>query len=210
MLESCLYKRPGFGAEIKWVKRGIYKFCNKCFLLFSHENALAEKENNHEGIVQQTERIFNDYGNSILRLAYSYLHSMGDAEEVLQETLIRFLKTNPVFENKSHEKAWLLRVASNLSKNQIKYNELRSTDELSDNLIADNRKDLSFVWEAVKALPVKYRKAIHLFYHEGYSSAQIAQILGKNESTVRSDLRRGRATLKKLLKEGYDFEESVQ
>ena len=86
---------------------------------------------------------------------------------------------------------------------------MRATDELSDALAAEEREDLSFVWDAVKSLPVKYREVIHLFYYEGYSTAQIAQMLGRKEVTVRSDLRRGRIRLKEILKEGYDFEESL-
>ena len=112
-----------------------------------------------------------------------------------------------IFESENHEKAWLLRVAANLSKNRIRYNKLRETDELNDELIAEEREDLSFVWEAVKSLPVKYREVIHLFYHEGYQTVQIAKLLGRNESTVRSDLRRGREKLKEVLKGEYDFEE---
>ncbi len=154
----------------------------------------------------RAEAILDSYGNSILRYAYSYLHNMSDAEEVLQDTLIQFIKTAPSFENREHEKAWLMRVAANLSKNRIKYNSFRDTDELNEELAAESREDLSFVWEAVKGLDVKYREVIHLFYYEGYSSAQIARLLNKNESTVRSDLRRGRERLKVLLKEEYDFE----
>lgn len=158
-------------------------------------------------IDRQAERLLDTYGNSILRYAYSYLHNRSDAEEVLQDTLLQFLKTAPVLESAQHEKAWLLRVAANLSKNRIDYNAHRRTDELNDELVAEQREDLSFVWDAVKALPVKYREVIHLFYHEGYSTAQIAAILKLNEATVHSHLHRGREKLKELLKEGYDFEE---
>lgn len=113
---------------------------------------------------------------------------------------------NAVLESKGHEKAWLLRVASNLSKNRLKYNSARQTDELMEELIAEERDDLSFVWEAVKSLPEKFRVVIHLFYHEGYQTAQIARILDMKETTVRSNLARGREKLKHLLKEAYDFE----
>ena len=152
------------------------------------------------------EHLLNDYGNSILRLAYSYLHNMADAEEVVQDTMLQYLKTVPVFADRVHEKAWCLRVASNLAKNRIKYNRLRDTDELNEELASENREDLSFVWEAVKALPVKYREVVHLFYHEGYSTAQIAGILKMNEATVRSNLSRGRKQLREVLKEAYDFD----
>lgn len=159
-----------------------------------------------EQINQKAETLLRSYGNSVLRLAYSYLHSMEDAEEILQETLLQYLKTAPVLENEAHEKAWLLRVAGNLSKNRIAYNRIRSTDELKETLVAQQREDLSFVWEAVKGLPVKYREVIHLFYYEGFSTGQIAALLQQKESTVRSHLMRGREKLKLILKEGYDFE----
>ena len=77
----------------------------------------------------------------------------------------------------------------------------RQADQLEETLVAQEREDLSYVWEAVKALPVPYREAIHLFYYEGYSTAQIAQILGWKEATVRSRLKRGREKLKPLLEE---------
>ncbi len=182
-----------------------------CFLaaaLFSTDkNQIEEIKTTHQETVnQQAERMLTEYGNSILRLAYSYLHNMADAEEVLQDTLVQLLKTTPILTTKEHEKAWLLHVAANLSKNRLKYNTTRQTDELMEELIAENQDDLSFVWEAVKALPDKYREVIHLFYHEGYQTRQIAKILHMNESTVRSNLSRGREKLRSMLWEVYDFE----
>ena len=155
----------------------------------------------------RAEKLLDAYGDLLLRYAYSYLHNMADAEEVLQDTLIQFLKTAPVFLRREHEKAWLLRVAANLSKNRLSYNAVRAADELNDELVAENRDDLSFVWQAVRDLPEKYRAPVHLFYHEGYSTKQIAEILQRGEATVRSDLHRGRALLREILKEAYDFDE---
>lgn len=157
-----------------------------------------------EDINAQAARLMTDYGDSILRLAYSYLHNMSDAEDILQESLIQFLKTQPELTDPVKEKAWMLRVAGNLSKNRIKYNKLRLTDELQESLASDQRDDLSYVWEAVKQLPDKYREVVHLFYYEGYATKEIADILGRNESTVRSDLKRGRERLRQILEEGGD------
>ena len=173
------------------------------------EPAEATRTVDRAVINRQAEHILDEHGSSILRLAYSYLHNMSDAEEVLQDTLLRFLKTAPTFENSTHEKAWLLRVAGNLSNNRIDYNKVRATDELSDTLKAEKREDLSFVWDAVRSLPVPFREVIHLFYYEGYSTAEISRMLDRKESTVRSDLRRGRLKLKEILKEACDFEEIV-
>lgn len=192
MTAVCRLRRSGLRAHILHALR----------LLFARK---PEEEAVRQTANAQAARMLDAYGNSILRLAYSYLHNQSDAEEVLQDTLLQFLRTAPVLESPQHEKAWLLRVAANLSKNRLKYNRLRSADELRDTLAAEQREDLSFVWEAVKALPQHSRAAIHLFYHEGCSTAQIASILGRKESTIRSDLRRGRIQLKKILKEAYDF-----
>jgi RNA polymerase sigma-70 factor (ECF subfamily) len=165
-----------------------------------------ETETDTALVKEKAAYFFDRFGNAILRLAYSYLHNTEDSEDVLQETLIRYVQSAPRFENDKHAKAWLMRVAANLSKNRLGYGKTHPTDELNDELVAEQREDLSFVWQAVKALPPRQREAIHLFYQEGYSTAEVAEILGRNESTVRSDLKRGREALKKILKEAYDFE----
>ena len=210
-MECCLVQRKPLWA---WASRGLARFCSALASLWTPAQAIqkpaeAVQTVDRAEINRQAERILDEHGSSILRLAYSYLHNMSDAEEVLQDTLLRFLKTAPAFESSTHEKAWLLRVAGNLSKNRIDYNKVRATDELSDTLKAEEREDLSFVWDAVQSLPVTFREVIHLFYYEGYSTAEISRILDRKESTVRSDLRRGRLKLKEILKEACDFEEIV-
>ena len=59
----------------------------------------------------------------------------------------------------------------------------------------------SELYYAVLKLPLKYRTVIHLFYYEQYSVAQIAQYLGRNESTIKSQLKRGREMLKGVLRD---------
>ena len=143
------------------------------------------------GVLQNTsaiETVLDIYGNAILRLAYSYLHNMSDAEDILQDTLIKYMQSSPAFLTESHKKAWLLHVAANLSKNKIDYNKIRETDELEETLVA------------------KYREVLHLYYQEGYPTKEISKILNRNESSIRSDLKRGREALKQVLKAAYDFE----
>lgn len=209
-VESCLIGQLP-GTEVRdWFIPPLRAMLQKAALSFCGERGKSTpKELDRHAVNQRAEQILGAYGDSILRYAYSYLHNMSDAEEILQDTLIQFLKSAPVFDSRQHEKAWLLRVAGNLSKNRIAYNAVRKADELNDELVADNREDLSFVWDAVKNLPSRYREVVHLYYHEGYSTKQIAALLQKNEATVRSDLYRGRAKLKEILKEAYDFEETV-
>lgn len=189
----CLPPRPLGRALLSWFAR-----------------ALSRVESPHRAALNhRAEVLLDQYGDRVLRLAYSYLHNQSDAEEVLQDTFLQYLRTAPELEGPEHEKAWLLHVAANLSKNRLAYNRVRSADVLSETLAAEERPDLSFVWEAVKALPVKYREVLHLYHYEGYSTAEIARLLGRKEATVRSDLHRGRARLKDVLKEAYDFEEGL-
>ena len=196
-MEQCIRFCPAGLAGMLW--RAAIK-------LFAGDGTPAEPARSRTEVNARAEQLLDRYGNSLLRYAYSYLHNMEDAEEVLQDTLIQFLKTAPVFLSREHEKAWLLRVAANLSKNRLNYNKLRQTDELNEELTAEGREDLSFVWDAVRQLPESCREAVHLFYYEGLSTKQIASVLQRKESTVRSDLHRGREQLKTILKEAYDFE----
>ena len=201
------YRRPWWEALL-WFLLGSVKKLAKSLSLMASDSSF-DKESTACCSVSATERagqLIDIYGNSILRLAYSYLHNLSDAEDILQDTLIQYLQAAPEFESPDNEKRWILKVASNISKNRIKYNSYRETDELMEELVAEDREDLSVVWEAVKELPEKYREVIHLFYEEGLSTAEIAQILGRKEATVRSDLLRGREKLRIILKEAYDFE----
>ena len=187
-------------------------------MISASEDDLYDKEatendrKSDEEIEREAEEILDTIGNSILRLALSYLHNIEDAEDILQETMIKFVTVRPVFESESHRKAWLMRVASNLAKNRIDYNRVRDTMELNEEIVGEVQEDLDkgdeykAIWDAVRALPVHQREAIHLFYQEGYSTAEIARITGRREATVRSDLKRARDKLREMLKEASDFE----
>lgn len=198
--ESCLYKLANA------IKHSLKKSSDILLKIVSLRNKAMQKADSEDADLR-LKRYVEDYSTSILRMAYTYLHNIQDSEEVVQDTLVKLIEKAPVFENKNHEKAYILKVASNLSKNRITYNKLRDTDELKEEFTKTGVEDLSFVWDAVRSLPEKYRAVIHLFYHENYSTAEIADILEKKESTVRSYLKRARERLKIILKEEYDFEQ---
>ena len=196
---------------MEFALRGFHQVLNNCMVHFSQLDqsqgsamAVSSSKEEENALAKQ---VLDTYGNQILRLAYSFLHNLEDAEDILQDTLIQFIDKKPLVVSKTHEKAWLMRVASNLSKNKIKYNSIRKTDALDEALHAQEKSDLSFLWEAVKSLPGTYRACIHLHYYEGYTSAEISTILDMKESTVRSNLLRGREKLKSILKEAFDFDE---
>ena len=187
------------------VNNPLYQFVSFIRAAFMSDAATGYPTAIADDISLTAARLMDTYGNQILRFAYTYVHNYEDAEDILQETLIPYMRTAPVFENEKHEKSWLFTVAANHSKNKIKSNNLRRADELNEELVAEKKEDLSYLWEAVKSLPEDYREVIHLFYQEDYTTAQIAQVLKRRESTVRSQLKRARDKLKEILKENYDL-----
>jgi len=183
----------------------LLRLISLCRAVFISDAAGASATAITDDVSVTASRLMDSYGNQILRFAYTYVHNFEDAEDILQETLISYMRTAPVFENEKHEKSWLFTVAANHSKNKIKSNNIRRADELNEELVAEKKEDLSYLWEAVKSLPEDYREVIHLFYQEDMTTAQIAQVLKRRESTVRSQLKRGRDKLKEILKEEYDL-----
>ena len=100
-------------------------------------------------------------------------------------------------------RAWLLVTASNLCKNAMHHWSRTKREEVEDweaTLGTTASPDeVSAVMSAVMGLPDQYKTVVYLFYYEGYSGAEIAGMLGKKESTVRSLLHRGKKILLKKL-----------
>lgn len=152
---------------------------------------------------EEIERVVETYASTLLRVAFSQLKSISEAEDVVQETMLKYLEKAPLFENLEHEKAWLLRVTINICKNHLKTAWFRKTVPLDEEIpeIVQEEKDVISV---VMQLSPKYRSIIHLYYYEGYSVPDIAELLGCSKNTVTTRLRRARNILKERLKEGYD------
>ena len=145
------------------------------------------------------------YAPMLNRLAFAYVKSVHDAEDVVQEVFLAYLKKMPKFENDEHEKAWLLRVTINKSRNARKSAWFKKRSELEEiEYISDEKRS---ILESVLALKEKYRLPIHLHYYSGYSINEIAAILGEKPATIGTRLARGRKLLKKTL-EG-DFEDET-
>ena len=143
------------------------------------------------------------YGDTIFRLAYSYLKNRADAEDVMQETLLRLYRAGETFESPEHQRYWLVRVAVNECKKLLRSPWRRRTDPLEaapETAVWDSPAQ-SELFQQVMALPTKYRAAIYLYYYEGYAVREIAALMGANPSTVQTWLMRARGQLKKNLKE---------
>ncbi len=148
----------------------------------------------------EMQRVVEEYSSSLLRAAYSLLKNREDSEDAVQETFLRYMEKAPVFTSREHEKAWLLRVAVNISKNHLSSAWFRKRTDLKEDIPALEQEEQE-VLESVLKLSAKYRTVIHLYYYEGYSLSEISQILRSPLSTITTRLSRARKKLAILLKE---------
>jgi RNA polymerase sigma factor (sigma-70 family) len=150
--------------------------------------------------------MFDSYSNMVFRLSFIYLKNRLDAEDAVQEVFIRLYKTQIHFNEAEHVKAWLLKVTINYCRSIIK-NPWHKRVLITDGIIAavDDEKKKNIIAEVLE-LPTKYRDVIYLFYYEGYSTAEISQLIKEKEPTIRTRLMRGRKLLKTQLLGGFDDE----
>lgn len=142
------------------------------------------------------------FAPAVYRLAYARTGSRADAEDVMQEVFLRLVRHKPAFDSEAHARAWLLKVASNCANDLFRLPWRKREEPLEEDVSAPEEPGEGSVTEAVLSLPSKYRVPIHLYYYEGYSVAEIADITGKREGTIKSHLSRARALLRDKLKEG--------
>jgi RNA polymerase sigma factor (sigma-70 family) len=142
------------------------------------------------------------YSPAILRLCFAYLKSRADAEDIAQEVFIAYMLKKPLFRAEAQKKSWLMRVAANKCKNQLKSGWRNRVETVAEELDGMTEEDKHLL-EYVLSLDEKYRIPIHLHYYEGYSIAEIAKLTDTNPATVGTWLSRGRSLLKTMI--GDDF-----
>lgn len=150
--------------------------------------------------------LYSRHVKTVYRVCYAYMKNPEDTEDAVQDTFFRLIKAGVPFESEEHEKAWLIRVATNICKNSLRL-KFRKHENLQDyeNLQGVREIETDDVLEAVMSLPDRYKTPVYLYYYEGYSTPEIAQLLGKPQSTIRNYLHEARGVLKEKL--GGDFNE---
>lgn len=154
---------------------------------------------------QVVREIIEEYSNMVYRLALSRVKSKENAEDIYQEVFFRLSRSKPLFTDKEHTKAWLIRVTINCSKSFLSSSWFKHTTPLEQEIKFET-KEKHDVYYAVMELPQKYRTIIHLFYYEGLKITEIGKVLKLNESTVKTRLSRARNKLKELMKGGFEDE----
>ncbi len=155
------------------------------------------------------EELISKYSDMVYRVAFSRTQNEEDARDITQDVFLKYLKyvrAGNTFREEEHRKAWLLKVAVNTGNTFVKTAWFRHRADFIE--AADqtqNMEEPSPVYDAVMALPEKYRVVIHLFYYEELSIKEIGNVMHLSETAVKTRLHRAREILKETLK-GAEYE----
>ena len=144
--------------------------------------------------------VYNRHVDTVYRLCYSFMKNRADAEDMVQETFLRLLAADKVFENEKHEKAWLIVTAFNLCKDSLK-KWWRRHEDIADclELAQESGEKNGELLQALFALPKDYKTVVYMYYYEGYTTGEIARYLHCPEATICSRLSRARDRLRTIL-----------
>ena len=142
------------------------------------------------------------YSDMLYRICIVMLCNEQDVQDAILDTFCRYLEKRPDFRDEEHRKAWLIRVATNICRDMMRFRIRHpkvSIDGLEDKIVIPEQKE---TLRELLELPVKQKTVIYLYYVEGYHIREIADILGITEGAVKMRLRRGKEQMRLLWKEG--------
>lgn len=149
------------------------------------------------------ETLISQYGDMLFRLCLIMLKNESDAEDAIQETYIKYFQKAPLFDSKEHQKAWLIRVATNKCRDMLRFRvrHPQIDDEDISKFIPDSSD--SGILEALTMVPEKFRLVLTLYYIEEYRIEDIANIIGRSSSAVKMRLQKGRKLLEEIYRKEY-------
>lgn len=137
--------------------------------------------------------------DTVYRIAYLILRNTSEAEDALQSIFLKFLNSDKIFNDFEHEKAWFIAITRNHCRDILRsWWKSRRIDieSLPDMPHWDNKKESSEVLEKLLLLPENYKTVLYLYYFEEFSVKEISEVLERKESTIQTQLSRGRNRLK--------------
>ena len=156
------------------------------------------------------EQTINKYSDTLYKICFLILKDENDIKDVLQETFIKYMTKAPDFKSEEHKKAWLIKVSQNKCREFLRFHKRHAAvplDEVEKSISVTDGMDtyttsiLSLIWN----LKYKLKSVVILYYIEGYSVKEVAQILGISESAVKKRLERARKELKLVAEVGGEL-----
>lgn len=149
---------------------------------------------------EEVAALYRRHVGMVYQICLMLLKNVPDAEDATQTVFQKAMEYDKPFRDPEHEKAWLIVTAHNHCKNQLKHwwRTRRVGEEALQTLTWEQPED-GELWENILSLPEKERMVLYLYYYQGYSTLEIAELFGKNPSTVRTWLVKARGKLRDLL-----------
>lgn len=145
------------------------------------------------------ENLVEEYSNMLFKICMVILCNEQDAQDVLQDTFCRYIEKAIEFRDKEHEKAWLIKVATNRCRDIHRQRMRHPRTDIEEVTAYCEMPEQSEALEALVRLPDKLKIVIYLHYIEGYKSTEIAQMLGISVQAVKKRMQRGREEMRSML-----------
>ena len=166
-----------------------------------------------EGNQRAQRKLFDSFSPKFFAVCLRYMKNNDEAEDVLQDAMIKVFSKLPEYSKKGSFEGWMRRIVVNTCLDQIRKNH-KFQDNVDIDQVDYKIVDNGFIVEGLMAedlmllintMPDGYRTVFNMFAIEGYSHKEIAKELGVTENTSKSQYSRARAYLKTKLEE-EDFE----
>ena len=146
------------------------------------------------------EAVIDRYSNMLYKICFLILKNEQDTKDVLQETFLTYYTKKPLFNDEEHRKAWLIKVSQNKCREFLRFHkkhaavpldEMEETLVITDGLSTTESELLSLIWD----LDYKLKSAVILYYIEGYTVSETAELLKTSPSAIKKRLQRAREKL---------------
>ena len=164
------------------------------------------------------EEMMTEYGDKMIRVAYSYIKDWGISQEIVQEVFITCYKNYSHYSKVENFKAMIYKITINRSKDVLRSHFVKKvivgtnffasqkSPELSPEGLFLKNDEKALIAKSILSLPLKYRETIHLFYYENFSITEISEMLRVNQNTIKSRLKRSREMLGHILEGSETYE----
>lgn len=120
--------------------------------------------------------------------------------DAIQEAIVKAFSGIQTLRKDSYAKTWLVRIVINECYAILRREKrLVPIDDFVENEMAQEQADYSELYEAISRLPEEIRLTVTLYYMEGYSVREIADLLKTTESAIKNRLMRARTKIKRDL-----------
>ena len=163
------------------------------------------------------DNLIDQYSDSILRMAYTYVQEKQLAEEITQDVFLTCYNKIHLFKNKASIKTWIYRIVINKSKDQLRKKSLKKfllrNPHHPDTYGIENKHPESIIVQEfadrklsdyVISLPPKFKEVIYMHYFEDMKVREISEVLQIKQNTIKTRLNRGRVLLRKMYEEESD------